>query len=136
VARCSSGAVHFMLSVQGEHDVHGTCQPGIGLVPAARTHSNKGNSPLDLKMKYIPIFLWARHARPLTLSEPVRFWKYMSCNAVPCGKGASNLPTYSVGTSLRCLQGVQDKIHQIDHDGSHAADWLPGHRTACSVVRQ
>ena len=36
MARSGGGAVHFVLSVQREHDVHGTRQPGVWLVPEAQ----------------------------------------------------------------------------------------------------
>ena len=33
MARCGGGAVHFVLSVQREHDVQSARQPRVGLVP-------------------------------------------------------------------------------------------------------
>jgi hypothetical protein len=35
VTRGGGGAVHLMLSMQREHDVHGARQPGVWLVPEA-----------------------------------------------------------------------------------------------------
>ena len=49
MARCGGGAVHFVLSVQREHDVYGASKSGIGLVPAAQvTDKYRGTRALPV----------------------------------------------------------------------------------------